>query len=153
MMPPSRQDDGNIRAPALACVVAVRVWRSARGHTCCCRFCGVVLSDFRTPPSTMPLALSFDLGTAPSRSTAFVFVKSASSFTFDLYERSWALVVGGLTGQHLGLVLSSLAVIIALFLLGQSRRLIDRLATFTRLTRTTGTRLTRTARLVRGTRL
>ena len=34
------------------------------------RFCGVVLSDFRTPPRAMPLALSFDLGTAPPRSTA-----------------------------------------------------------------------------------
>ena len=32
--PPSRQDDGNVRAPALVCVVGACVWDCARGHTC-----------------------------------------------------------------------------------------------------------------------
>ena len=47
VMPPSRQDDGNIRAPALACVFAVCVWRFARGHVCRWWVCGLMLSDFR----------------------------------------------------------------------------------------------------------
>ena len=67
---PSKQDDGNVREQPLcarlwsACVVAYvengyKWW-----------FCGVVLSDVRPPLRTMSLALSFDLGTALSRSTA-----------------------------------------------------------------------------------
>ena len=106
---PSRQDDGNVRAPALVCVVAACVLHCARGHVCWWIDCGVVLSDSRTLPRTVPLALSFDLGR--SRDSTFpiqgiVFVKSASSFTFGLCEGSWAPVVGSLTGQHFGLVFS-----------------------------------------------
>ena len=61
VMPPSRQDDGNIRAPALACVLAVCVLHCARGRVCSRWFCGEVLFGFRTPPRTMSLAFSFDL--------------------------------------------------------------------------------------------
>ena len=43
----SRQDDENTRAPTLACVLAVCVWRCARVHVCWSWSCGVVLSDIR----------------------------------------------------------------------------------------------------------
>ena len=69
-MPSSRQDDGTIRAPALACILAVCVCRCARGHVCRWWFCGIILSDFRTPPRTVPCAVSGDLVMTPPRSTA-----------------------------------------------------------------------------------
>ena len=50
-----------------------------------------MLSDFRTPPRTMPLALSFDLD-QPRDSTysilCFAFVKSASSFHLQLVRET-----------------------------------------------------------------
>ena len=103
---PSKQDDGNVREQPLcarlwsACVVAYvengyKWW-----------FCGVVLSDVRTPLRTMSLALSFDLGTALSRSTApyssshqthSPLNSSRDSGTCG-WQSSWV--------QHLGLVLN-----------------------------------------------
>ena len=60
---------------------------------CCCTrgrawswwFYRVELSVIRTPPRSISRALSFDLGTALTR--------SADSSTFSLCERSWALVI------------------------------------------------------------
>ena len=49
-MPPSRQDDGNTRAPALVCVLAVCVCRCACGHGYRWRDCGVMLSVVRINP-------------------------------------------------------------------------------------------------------
>ena len=60
--PPPRQDGGGTRAPALTYVHTVCVYFAhvdvSRGRW----FCGVSAVDSRTPPRTMSLALSFDLG-------------------------------------------------------------------------------------------
>ena len=107
-------------------------------------FCGVVLSGVGTTPRTMSLALSFDLGTALSRSMALSSSSHQNSFAYNLHERLWALVVGSLAGS-------------TSWPRPQSRRssrcdmpsccqrLIGRLAIFTRLARIA--RLTRVAHL------
>ena len=92
---------------ASSCVRACGRVLHCAGRVCGRWFCCVVLSDFRTPPRTTSLALSFDLGqprdsTFPIHSSELV--KSASSSSFSLCE-----VLGRING-----------------------RLIDRLATFTR---------------------
>ena len=86
MILPPRQGGGGTRAPALACVVGACVKDCAHGHVCCSWSCGVVVSDFRTPPRTTVVR---------SRSTSgrHVFVKSSNSFIFSLYERSLARLV------------------------------------------------------------
>ena len=53
-----------------------------------------MLSGFRTPPRTMSLAPFFNLGRARDNTFSihdFAFVKSASSSTFNLYKRFWAV--------------------------------------------------------------
>ena len=56
MMPPSRQDDGNIRALALACMLAVCEWRCARVTSVGGGFCCVVLSEDRSElPSSIQI--------------------------------------------------------------------------------------------------
>ena len=82
--PPSRQDDGK-RQSASSCVFVSCVLDCARGHISWWLDCGVVLSYIRTPPRTMLLASSSDLGRPSGQ---HVFVKSSNSFTFSLYDRS-----------------------------------------------------------------
>ena len=85
VMPPPRQGGGDIRAPALACVLAV----CARGHVCGRWFCGVVLPGFRTPPRTTSLALSFDLGQPRDRTCSSSHqTHSSSACTRDLEHAS-----------------------------------------------------------------
>ena len=82
--PPSRQDDGNVRAPALVCVVVDCVQDCARGHGWW-QDCDVVLLNIRTPPRTVPFASSFDLSEDSTFVIhRFVFLESSNSFTFQL---------------------------------------------------------------------
>ena len=90
MIPPPRQGGGGTRAPALTHVVTlvgvvVHVAVSvAGGFVVKCSLVPALLERCRLRCRS----ISPELGTAPSRS-GFAFVKSASSSTFNLYERSW----------------------------------------------------------------
>ena len=105
-------------------------------------FCGVVLSDVRTPPGTMSLALSFDLGTALSIHVCWSSHQTHSPSTCTRDSGHLRLAVCRV--QHFGFVLNFvealvvicfLAVNVTAFRPGQGQRLIDLLATFNRLTR------------------
>ena len=89
-----RQSDSS-RVHACGLRVLSRTWRT-------CTSGGFVVSCCLTSAlqtRTMSLALSFDLGTAHSSIHGSVIVKSSNSFTFNLCERLWALVVGSLAGS------------------------------------------------------
>ena len=47
MTPPSRQDDGNVRAPALVCLLVACEQDCTREHVVWWLDCGVVLPDTR----------------------------------------------------------------------------------------------------------
>ena len=96
MIPPPRQGGGSTRAPALSHVVTlggvvVHVAMSVAGGFVvkCCLVSALLLERCRLRCRLRCRSISAELGTAPSRS-GFAFVKSASSSTFNLYERSWA---------------------------------------------------------------
>ena len=66
-MPPSRQDDGDIRAPALACIVGVVVHVVACGRVWWRFFYRTLGSSARTPPrATLAERMSGDLADSAS---------------------------------------------------------------------------------------